>query len=477
MRNKILALLLFLSLGAGLHAQATLQVFNGDDPGEGFNDPTPASPIGGNPGVTVGQQRQIAFLYTASLWGQQLTSSQTIRVLAFFDALNCTATSATLGAAAPYRSFANYPAAAGFPGTLSNTWYPAALAEKLTGEDIGAEFEDNFELFAFFNSSLGNEGCLTGGGWYYGLDNNPPAGQSNLVAVLLHEFGHGLGFTVGPTNAATGARAGASAYPSVWEMNMKDLSSRKTWFQMTDAQRAASAQNTNFLVWAGRHTVLASRFVLDPSAEFVAWAPRSVRGEYEAQPATFGPPLRYLGLRDILVPAYDAVGVSTDACEPLPRHGPNSVKGRIALIDRGTCTFVVKVKNAQDAGAVAAVIANNVPVGLPGMAGTDPSITIPSIGISQELGNALRALPQLDNHGRAGLPVALRLSTSYKLGLQSGFPRLYAPNPYQPGSSVSHWDTTLTPNQLMEPFINSDLTQSLTPPQDLTFPLLRDIGW
>ncbi len=41
-----------------------------------------------------------------------------------------------------------------------------------------------------------------------------------------------------------------------------------------------------------------------------------------------------------------------------------AVAGRIALIDRGTCTFVVKAKNAQDAGAVAVVIANNQSGGL-----------------------------------------------------------------------------------------------------------------
>jgi hypothetical protein len=54
---------------------------------------------------------------------------------------------------------------------------------------------------------------------------------------------------------------------------------------------------------------------------------------------------------------------------------------------------------------------------------------------------------------------------------------MYAPDPYQPGSSVSHWDTSLFPNQLMEPAINADLTHEVTPPQDLTFPLLLDIGW
>jgi hypothetical protein len=54
---------------------------------------------------------------------------------------------------------------------------------------------------------------------------------------------------------------------------------------------------------------------------------------------------------------------------------------------------------------------------------------------------------------------------------------MYAPNPFQGGSSVSHYDTTMFRNQLMEPAINGDLTQSVIPPQDLTFRLLQDIGW
>ena len=56
-------------------------------------------------------------------------------------------------------------------------------------------------------------------------------------------------------------------------------------------------------------------------------------------------------------------------------------------------------------------------------------------------------------------------------------PLLYTPDPVTPGSTISHWDTIAFPNQLMEPAINADLTHSVMPPQDLTLPALRDIGW
>src|SRR6185503_18904457 len=53
-----------------------------------------------------------------------------------------------------------------------------------------------------------------------------------------------------------------------------------------------------------------------------------------------------------------------------------------------------------------------------------------------------------------------------------GRPRMYALVALAGGSSVSHWDTPETPNLLMEPFINGDLTGV-----DLTQYAFADIGW
>jgi len=55
--------------------------------------------------------------------------------------------------------------------------------------------------------------------------------------------------------------------------------------------------------------------------------------------------------------------------------------------------------------------------------------------------------------------------------------RLYAPSTFEPGSSVSHFDKSASPNLLMEPNITPALDHSVAPPNDLTFLLLRDIGW
>ncbi len=51
---------------------------------------------------------------------------------------------------------------------------------------------------------------------------------------------------------------------------------------------------------------------------------------------------------------------------------------------------------------------------------------------------------------------------------------IYAPNPVEPGSSISHFDSSAFPSLLMEPGISSDL-----PPLglDVTAAAMRDIGW
>ncbi len=56
-------------------------------------------------------------------------------------------------------------------------------------------------------------------------------------------------------------------------------------------------------------------------------------------------------------------------------------------------------------------------------------------------------------------------------GKNGGQLQIYAPNPYQNGSSISHWDTALAPDELMEP--------SATPTSDdrATLQMLKDIGW
>jgi hypothetical protein len=131
MRNNVLRLTACLLLAGSAHAAANLVIVNVDGANEGFNEPMPAAPAGGNPGTTVGQQRIMAFQCAASIWGSKLNSTVPIYIQASFDALSCNATSAILGSAGTIQIWANFPGR-----ELNNTWYHIALANKLAGVDL-----------------------------------------------------------------------------------------------------------------------------------------------------------------------------------------------------------------------------------------------------------------------------------------------------------------------------------------------------
>lgn len=85
----------------------------------------------------------------------------------------------------------------------------------------------------------------------------------------------------------------------------------------------------------------------------------------------------------------DGAAPTDDACSSLPA---NSMNGKIALIRRGSCSFESKVLMAQNAGAVAAIIMNNVAGGgVINMAGDGSGATIPCVMISKEDGDLLVA--------------------------------------------------------------------------------------
>jgi hypothetical protein len=296
----------------------------------------------------------------------------------------------------------------------------------------------------------------------------------NLVNVALHEFGHGLGFLIAPTDLATGERLDGLA--SVWEEFVFDMTTRKRWLDMNNAERAASAVNSDNVVWAGPRTTLYANTVLDFRNELVVYSPRSTMGIFEARLATFGPKLNYTGITDSVVPAVDLGGVSAiDGCEPFA--AAPSVRGKIALVDRGTCLFAVKVKNAQLAGASGVIVVNNVAAGLPTMAGVDDTITSPSIGVRKAVGDAIRTA-WLAEPLRDPVRATMHLSFLIRQGTNNGLVRLSAPNPLIPAHSIVHWDNSLSPAQLMHDTLSlTRQTFAVKPPGDLTLALLQDIGW
>ena len=226
---------------------AVVTVINRDNPGEGFNDPTPVAPIGGNPGTTLGQQRLIAFQRAADIWGGLISSAVPIRVSATFDPLPCNATGAILGAAGPigfFRDFTGAPRPA--------TWYPVALANALHGSDLDPANDD---IGATFNSTIGTT-CPFPKVWYYGLDANAPGNQNDFVSVVVHELCHGLGFLT-IVNLATGAKA--LGFNDTFMLNLeRHGASPPDYPSMTDAQRVAASTDTGNLHWVGANVQASS---------------------------------------------------------------------------------------------------------------------------------------------------------------------------------------------------------------------------
>jgi hypothetical protein len=179
--------------------------------------------------------------------------------------------------------------------------------------------------------------------------------------------------------------------------------------------------------------------------------------------ASFGPAATPENFGGEIQVVNDGVGAGTDGCTPF-----TGFTGKIAFMDRGTCTFVVKAKNAQLAGAKGVIIGNNAAGGAPGLGGSDPTITIPTISVSQADGTAIKA-------ASPGVSVEFFTDPTRKAGANQGYVRLYAPATVALGSSISHFDTVATPNLLMEPFINADLRSARN--LDLTPALMQDIGW
>lgn len=464
-----LAMMCGMAAASQASAAATIVINNLNAAGVGFNDATPAAPVGNNTGTTLGEQRTIAFAHAANIWGATLTSPVPIVINAQFTPLTCTANSATLGSAGATQVFTLN----GVPGTKPDTLYSFALTNKLIEEDAipGAP-----QINARFNSELGKPGCLTGTSFYLGVDNNHGA-NIDFVTTLLHEMGHGLGFQTF-TNGQTGAQL--AGFPSIWDHYLLDNTTNKLWVDMVNSERAASSLKSNGLSWTGSRVVAAASSVLAPANMLRISGPSAgaAAGDYESGSASFGPALTKTPITGQVMPVVDQADGSGLACTPLNASNTLAVRGNIALVSRGVCTFNIKVKNAQDAGAVAVLVANNVSEPISGLGGIDPSVTIPSVRITREAGVAIKASLNKRSRSASGVFATLGLSPTLLAGSDSqGRPTLYTPNPYQPGSSVSHYSTAAAPNQLMEPAINADLTHSPTLPVDLTFELLKDIGW
>lgn len=471
--NVLLALTLLLCVSASAFGKGSVIVVIGDAPGTGFNDPTPASTVpavqrGNNPGATVGELRTNALREAARIWSERLDTKTDIIVRAFFVSRPCTATSATLASAGATQIWI------GVPNARQDFIYGSALANKLAGEDLHP-FDVNDatsqEITARFNKDIGITGCLTGTFWYYGLDGQEGT-NIDMVATAIHEMGHGFGFQTFANNAnGQWPTDGTNFFPDPYGALIADVTTGKSWLDMSNAERQASAINTGKLVTTGANVDAAFPAILKGTPVLTVNSPAAIATTLDVGVADFGGTIGNPDVSGNLVIGRSATN-DTLGCTPFVNAA--DIAGKILYVDRGTCTFTIKGTNALAAGAIGVVIGDNAPGPPAGLTGAVPGLTAPVVRITQALGAAIKQ--QIIN---LGIPVNVTIGAdnTRKPGVAGNHVRLYAPNPLVSGSSVSHYDDVAYPNLIMEPAINHDLGHTPEPPADLTMPMFRDIGW
>lgn len=362
---------------------ATITIVNGDGAGEGFNDPAARVAEGGNSGTTLGQQRLNLFTNAAAIWGAYLDSGVPTKVNAQFNVLTpCSSGGGVLGSAGT--RFTTF----GFAGAVfANTDYHIALANKLSGSDLtgGQDL-----ISATFNTNVDNACLGAGTRFYYGLDNSTPAGTINLLVVLLHELGHGLGFSSFATTITLADATNAS--PIVVTSVAHGLANGDV----------VTVQNA-----AGNTAANGTRTVAGRTADTFQLAGSVGNGVYTA---------------------------NSGIIRGVYRNGRPDVWSRF-LFDGTTGKFWNNMTTSERGAS--AINTNN---------------------LMWDGTNTKGASGPLGINGRDSV---------------TGRIQMYTPNPFEQGSSVSHWSTATTPNLLMEPSINTGLPLDL----DFSRQLMRDIGW
>lgn len=208
---------------------------------------------------------------------------------------------------------------------------------------------------------------------------NLDAATTNLFHAcnVLHDVWYRYGFDEGSANfQATNYSGEGAPFDDV----------------IAQIQDGGGSNNANFATPPDGSNGRMQMYLYRVSGDSAFWIeqPAALAGTYASPVAGFGPSLPMAPIIEEVVLVEDDTPPINDGCGFV--LNPGDVAGRIAMVDRGDCTFIEKVEAMEALGAVAVIVVNNVPGPPIGMGGTGGiGITIPSVMIAQEDGALIKA--------------------------------------------------------------------------------------
>jgi minor extracellular serine protease Vpr len=165
-------------------------------------------------------------------------------------------------------------------------------------------------------------------------------------------------------------------------------------------------------------------------------APANIVGQFPAVFQPWSAPLT--AVVEAPVQYGNGAGGNLFGCDPFV---PDSLVGKVVLVDRGACNFSLKIKHIGEAGGLLGIIAQNAPGdAFEGGDGGDRPIDIPGFMVTQAVGNRLKSgLPNtvVRFDPDVGLPLAASMVGSSSRGPQHENTTLIKPEIGAPGASVS----------------------------------------
>jgi hypothetical protein len=257
-KSTIFSLLLSSSMGIA-QADMTINVKNAPSADEAFNDATPATPVGGNPGTTLGEQRQLAFNYAMDIISQSLNSVAPIKVRLKTLDIPSNEFGTILAGAGPL-FFLNGQEAGWTDGVSAKILYPSALAKKISKSSLSEEGllpPNNVDIVIVFNTAVDDGIVYDEAGstwsWYYGLDAQPQGYDVDFVETVLHEMLHGLGFLDGMYYTNKEAPDGSYYFgdPLIYDTFLHQASTTPSALSAMNQNKRLKALTSEQLYWDG----------------------------------------------------------------------------------------------------------------------------------------------------------------------------------------------------------------------------------